>query len=58
MATVTDVVCGMQIDPDQAAGTSEYQGQTYYFCGMGCKRQFDKDPERFVGQQPPQHDDH
>ena len=59
MATVTDVVCGMQIDSDQAAGTSEYQGQTYYFCGMGCKRQFDKDPERFVGQQhPPQHDDH
>lgn len=58
MATVTDVVCGMQIDPDQAAGTSEYQGQTYYFCGMGCKRQFDKDPERFVGQQHPQHDDH
>jgi len=48
MATVTDVVCGMQIDPAQAAGTSEYQGQTYYFCGMGCKRQFDKDPQRYV----------
>jgi len=38
----------MDIDPAQAAGTSEYQGQTYYFCGMGCKRQFDKDPERYV----------
>ena len=48
MATVHDVVCGMDIDPAQAAGTSEYQGQTYYFCGMGCKRQFDKDPERYV----------
>jgi len=51
MATVTDVVCGMQIDPAQAAGTNEYQGQTYYFCSMGCKLQFDKDPGSFVGQQ-------
>ena len=48
MATVHDVVCGMDIDPAQAAGTSEYQGQTYYFCGMGCKSQLDKDPERYV----------
>jgi Cu+-exporting ATPase len=46
--TVHDVVCGMDIDPTQAAGTSEYQGRTYYFCSTGCKRQFDKDPERFV----------
>lgn len=48
MATVHDVVCGMDIDPAQAAGTSEYQGQTYYFCSTGCKRQFDKEPERYV----------
>ena len=48
MATVHDVICGMDIDPAQAAGTSEYQGQTCYFCSMGCKRQFDKDPERYV----------
>lgn len=48
MATVHDVVCGMDIDPTQAAGTSEYQGQTYYFCSLGCKRQFDRDPERYV----------
>jgi Cu+-exporting ATPase len=42
----------MQVDPATAAGTSEYQGTTYYFCSPGCKRQFDKDPQRYVGQQP------
>lgn len=45
---VTDPICGMQIDPAQAAGTSEYQGQTYYFCSAGCKRQFDKDPQQYA----------
>ena len=50
MATATDPVCGMQVDPQQAAGESEYQGTTYYFCSPGCKRQFDRNPEQFVGQ--------
>ena len=47
--TVHDVVCGMDIDPNTAAGKSEYKGQTYYFCSPGCKRSFDKDPEKYVG---------
>ena len=55
---VTDPVCGMQVDPQQAAGSSEYQGQTYYFCSTGCKRQFDNDPPRFVGQQGGAQTDH
>jgi YHS domain-containing protein len=44
-----DPVCGMDVDPQQAAGTSEYKGKTYYFCSTGCKRAFDKDPEQYVG---------
>ena len=47
--TVHDVVCGMDIDPATAAGKSEYKGQTYYFCSPGCKRSFDKDPEKYIG---------
>ena len=46
-----DLVCGMQVDEQDAAAkglTSEYQGQTYYFCAAGCKREFDKHPEQFV----------
>ncbi len=46
---VHDVVCGMDIDPATAVGKSEYKGQTYYFCSAGCKRAFDKDPEKYVG---------
>lgn len=45
---VKDVVCGMDIDPKEAAGQSEYQGKTYYFCGLGCKRKFDGDPQQYV----------
>ena len=43
-----DPVCGMQVDPKQAAGSSEYNGKTYYFCGTGCKRKFDEKPEQYV----------
>jgi Cu+-exporting ATPase len=43
-----DVVCGMMVDPAKAAGTSEYNGTTYYFCGKGCKAKFDADPENYL----------
>lgn len=43
-----DVVCGMQVDPSKAAGSSEYNGKTYYFCSTGCKRKFDQNPGQYV----------
>ena len=43
-----DPVCGMEVDPQSAAATSEYQGQTYYFCAHGCKEAFDRNPEEYV----------
>lgn len=46
--TVKDLVCGMEIDPKTAAGKSEYKGQTYYFCSLGCKASFDKEPEKYL----------
>jgi Cu+-exporting ATPase len=54
---VTDPVCDMEIDPKTAAGKSEYQGKTYYFCSPGCKKDFDKDPQKYVGkaQTDPKH---
>lgn len=48
-AKVTDPVCGMQIDPDKAAGKSEYRGQTYRFCSESCKKAFDVEPEKHAG---------
>jgi YHS domain-containing protein len=27
---------------------TEYHGQTYYFCGKGCKLVFEDDPEKYL----------
>ena len=53
-----DPVCGMEVDPKTAAGKSEYQGKTYYFCSPGCKRDFDKDPEKYLGPEQSGHGHH
>ncbi len=44
---VTDPVCGMQIDPATAAGSSTHEGGTFYFCSTACKAKFDADPHRY-----------
>ncbi|HWO94154.1 MAG TPA: YHS domain-containing protein [Dehalococcoidia bacterium] len=45
-----DPVCGMDVQENQAAATSQYQGQTYYFCSTSCKTNFDRDPQKYVKQ--------
>jgi len=45
---VKDPVCNMDVDPNTAAGSSEYGGKTYYFCSPGCVKRFDADPERYL----------
>ncbi len=37
----------MQVDPAGAAGESQYEGNTYYFCAWGCKKKFDSNPALF-----------
>ncbi len=44
-----DLVCGMDVDPKTAQWKSDYQGKTYYFCSPGCKKDFDRDPQKYVG---------
>jgi P-type Cu+ transporter len=46
---VVDPVCKMTIDSEKAAATSQYKGQTIYFCMPGCKTKFDHDPEKYLG---------
>jgi YHS domain-containing protein len=43
-----DPVCKMKVDEATAQWTSEYKGETYYFCSPGCKQAFDKDPEPYL----------
>ena len=46
-----DPVCGMTVDPDAAHAKglhSTYGGSDYFFCGKGCKLDFDEDPEHYL----------
>ena len=43
-----DPVCGMEVDEEEAATTSEYKGKTYYFCAYHCKTVFDENPEEYL----------
>ena len=43
---VKDPVCGMDVAPESAAGTSAYAGHTFYFCSPACKERFDAAPGR------------
>ena len=46
--TVKDPVCGMTIDAEKAAGKTDYQGETYYFCSNSCQEKFAANPAQFV----------
>ena len=46
-----DPVCGMTVEPEVALAKglhSAYEGADYFFCGKGCKLEFDEDPERYL----------
>lgn len=43
-----DPVCGMTVDPKQAAVSYQYAGRTYYFCNQSCLDRFNTDPEQYL----------
>jgi len=45
---VKDPVCGMIVNPEHAAASIVYKGQTYYFCSPICKAMFEREPEKYV----------
>ena len=50
-AQAVDPVCGMTVDPEAARVkglNSTYKGVDSFFCGKGCKLEFDEDPERYL----------
>ncbi|RPF28247.1 Cu+-exporting ATPase [Georgenia muralis] len=47
-AKVTDPICGMSIDPANAADSAEYEGATYYFCSNHCAATFKAEPARYA----------
>ena len=44
----TDPVCTMSVEPATAAARSTYKDQTYYFCAVGCKQKFDREPDKYL----------
>jgi Cu+-exporting ATPase len=48
-----DPVCKMEVDPATAEWKSEYRGKMYYFCSPGCKRSFEKNPQKYLGESGP-----
>lgn len=47
MARVQDPVCGMMLEPDQAAARATRNGETLYFCSTECEGAFQQDPDRY-----------
>lgn len=43
-----DPVCGMSVEIVTARYTAQHNGQTYYFCAAGCKRSFEKEPDKYL----------
>jgi xanthine dehydrogenase accessory factor len=43
-----DPVCGMTVEIATAHFTTQYEGIIYYFCAAGCKRSFDKEPQKYI----------
>lgn len=52
MAQAIDPVCGMTVDTETAKFTTQYQGETFYFCAPGCKKAFEKAPEEYLKRNP------
>jgi len=47
----TDPVCGMAVEVEGARHVSRSGGRTYYFCGPGCRRRFQDDPDAYTSGQ-------
>jgi YHS domain-containing protein len=43
-----DPICKMKVEEDSAEFVSENNGEKYYFCCAGCKKNFDKNPEKYI----------
>ena len=44
-----DLVCGMEIEKEQAKAVFRHKGKDYYFCSESCKQKFEQQPEKYIG---------
>ena len=43
-----DPVCGMKVTRATAKHVHAHDGVTYYFCAVGCRSAFEKDPAAYL----------
>jgi len=51
LVATLDPVCGMTVDPETARAKglhSSHEGRDYFFCGKGCKLDFEDDPRLYL----------
>lgn len=46
--TVTDPVCGMQVNPATSSHHHQFKGKDYLFCSSHCLEKFKKSPQDFL----------
>jgi Cu+-exporting ATPase len=52
MSTITDPVCGMQVDSESERNL-EYAGKRYCFCSQHCVGKFSADPDKYINSVAP-----
>ena len=55
---VRDPICGMEVDPDDAAATAERDGETFYFCSEHCRKKFVSEGAANASDQPASEHEH
>jgi P-type Cu2+ transporter len=48
MAMTTDPVCGMRIETEDAAASTEHEGEIYFFCSHACQDAFTANPAAYA----------
>jgi len=43
-----DPVCGMILDEKTSRFKIKYEGETYHFCSVKCKKKFKRNPRKFA----------
>jgi YHS domain-containing protein len=43
-----DPVCGMMLDETTAKFKITYEGETYHFCSLQCKKRFKRHQSKFI----------
>ncbi|MEX2725414.1 MAG: copper-translocating P-type ATPase [Candidatus Freyarchaeota archaeon] len=55
----TDPICGMEVEPEEAAGKVEYKGYVFYFCSEEHGEEFKKNPEKYFSKvKQKKHEEH